>query len=151
VFRIYFTENDNTTGLVTLKNWRDNGNDMFLSNGITYRNGRLVVPYSGVYQVYSFVDMQLDKEENENPYNKKSLRQAIFKSNIQNVGTEKEEVELISSFRSYDVTGITVRDIYDTYLSADVELSAGDEVYVKVCNKKFIRYPAQNVFGIRLI
>lgn len=148
---IYFIENDSSTDLVTIRNWRDDGNNMFLSNGMTLRNGRLVVPYKGVYQVYSFIDMQLSKHENRNPKENYQIQQSIFKSNIQNVGTKDEEIELMRSFRPYEVTDTVVQDIYDTYLSADVELNAGDEVYVKVWHKNFLRYPETNCFGIRLL
>jgi len=124
---------------------------MYVNNGMSFKNGRLKVPFDGLYHIYSFVDMYIERPEFRESQTNNSIIHAIFKSNIKHLNNGLEEEELMASFRPYEVSRSEAQGMYPTYLSADVSLEAGDEVYIKVCKKKHIKFPRENIFGIHLL
>lgn len=146
-------EGDMTEEMTPLRTWEKKRSNCYVSNGIDYRNGRLAVPVTGYYHVYSFLDMLMeycDKNGNSMVKNLKSdaaLRHTIFKYNIK----DGREEEVISSYKPYHYSQNRRFNFYETYISADVLLNPGDEVYIKVSNASYLQNPSKNFFGIHML
>uniref|UniRef100_A0A8W8IN21 THD domain-containing protein n=1 Tax=Magallana gigas TaxID=29159 RepID=A0A8W8IN21_MAGGI len=93
-----------------------------------FRNGRLVVPVKGFYHLYGFLDLyQSYGNEAMAPGMPDSITMRFYKSNI----LKPDEEALIETFRPYERSANKRFMIYQSFLGADVELDAGDEVYLK--------------------
>lgn len=119
-----------------------------MQNGMEFRNGRLVVPMNGFYHLYGFLDLyQSYGNEAMAPGMPDSITMRFYKSNI----LKPNEEALIETFRPYERSANQRFMIYQSFLSADVKLEAGDEVYLKVSNLTYIKNPSRNVFGLHML
>lgn len=119
-----------------------------MQNGMEFRNGRLVVPAKGYYHLYGFLDLyQSYGNEAMAPGMPDSITMRFYKSNI----LKPDEEALIETFRPYERSANQRFMIYQSFLGADVELDAGDEVYLKVSNLTYIKNPSRNVFGLHML
>lgn len=128
------------------------GNNCLLLNGMSMHSGRMRVPATGYYHVYSMLDISYHYEKDNSrqsvaPTEKSSLVHSIFLSNIDN----NEEIEVLSTCHPYEFSRNDIFGRFDTYLSSDIHLTAGDEVYVKVSNISQVNSPPKNIFGIYMI
>lgn len=138
--------------MVPLKHWshaRDPYNrNVFLQNGVTYRDGRLVVPVSGTYLVYASVEFGApDRHENglSDMEDRDGLLQlGLYKFNI----LEGREVELARSSRLF--CGNTI-SFSNSRVNTLVELNAGDELSVKVNKQTYPINGGHSYFGLNLI
>lgn len=123
----------------------------FMRYGVRYRNGRLVVPVSGTYFIYSFVDFY---EGSDHSTGKPDIKNAdkpishgIFKFNIK----DEEETEIVSSVQPHTISSNKYFSSYNSYVSTLAELKAGDELSVKVSNITNLKYTTHNYFGLNLV
>ena len=123
----------------------------FQRYGITYRNGRLVVPVDGTYFIYSNLDLFEECNPSSGKANVKDInrpiKHSIFKFNI----IEGEEKEVVSNIQPHIVSANRYYNSYNSYVSSLADLKAGDELSVKVSNITFLRYARDNYFGVNLI
>lgn len=123
----------------------------FARYGIRYRNGRLVVPTSGTYFIYSFLDFyEQCGPESGKPNIKdasKSIKHGMYKFNI----LDENETEIISNLQPHTISSNIYFNRYSSYVSSLAELKAGDEISVKVSNITYLRYTDNNYFGLNLI
>lgn len=139
---------NNQEPLRPLRNWQKDGNNCLMQNGMEFRNGRLVVPVKGFYHLYGFLDLyQSYGNEAMAPGMPDSITMRFYKSNI----LKPDEEALIETFRPYERSANKRFMIYQSFLGADVELDAGDEVYLKVSNLTYIKNPSRNVFGLHML
>ncbi|CAG2220809.1 unnamed protein product [Mytilus edulis] len=147
------TKDDAKKEILPVKKWY-RGNNCLLLNGIKLHRGRVRVPVSGFYHVYSAIEFNYhlirDTENNIIEVHSKSpnMKHAIYKSNIKN---SKKEDEIMCTQHPYERSEKLVFSRYDTYISGDTYLEAGDEIYVKVANISYASSPPKNIFGILLI
>ncbi|XP_045200720.2 uncharacterized protein LOC123554554 [Mercenaria mercenaria] len=148
--------NDIGAEMTPVRAWRHGrelyGTDGFERYGILYRNGRLVVPVSGTYLVYSYLDMfepcdPSTGKPNNNNGRSKAIKHGIFKFNI----LDGEENEIVSSVQPHQVSSNRLFNSYSSYISSLANLKAGDELLVKVSNLTYLRYTRGNSFGVNLI
>ncbi|XP_053403853.1 uncharacterized protein LOC128545995 [Mercenaria mercenaria] len=123
----------------------------FLRYGIRYRNGRLVVPVSGTYFIYSFVDFfepcsPTTGKPNISDANK-PIKHGVYKFNI----LSELETEIVSNLQPHTVSGNRYFNSYSSYVSSLADLKAGDEISVKVSNLTYLKYTRDNYFGLNLI
>jgi hypothetical protein len=114
--------------------------------------GRLRVPASGYYHVYSMLDISYHLHKISDgqlaiPTDRASLIHSIYRSNIY---TSTDE-EILSTYHPYEFSKNGIFGRFDTCLSSDYYLKAGDEVYVKVSNISQVNSPPKNVLGIYMI
>lgn len=126
---------------VTLKSWKIGGH-CYMNNGMKFRNGRIVVPINGTYNIYSLINIM--KLSNESLYTKYEI--GIYKYNILTMMEEKLSDSYILKSRTKD-------GFYSTnmFVSLDAYLQKHDEIYVKASNTKFIRNPSLNIFGLYML
>ncbi|XP_071134388.1 uncharacterized protein [Mytilus edulis] len=147
------TKDDTRKEILPVKKWY-RGNNCLLLNGIKLHRGRVRVPVSGFYHVYSAIEFNYhlirDTERNTIEVHSKSpnMKHVIYKSNIKN---SKKEDEIMCTQHPYERSENLVFSRYDTYISGDTYLEAGDEIYVKVANISYASSPPKNIFGIILI
>lgn len=140
--------------ILPIRKWY-RGNNCLLLNGVTLNNGRVRVPVSGYYHVYSAIDFnyQFIRNTTQNTINVLSkspcLIHSIYKSNIKE--KKSGEKEVMCTHHPYERSENSIFSRYDTYISADIHLEAGEEIYVKVANISYASSPPKNVFGIHLI
>lgn len=141
--------------MTPIREWR-HGRELFDGsgferNGVKYTNGRLVVPVSGTYFIYSFVDFQesFDSSTGEPPASstKKPIILGIYKFNI----LEEEEIELVSDMQTHTVSNNKYFDSFNSYVSVLADLKAGDEISVKVSDLTYLKYTRSSYFGLNLI
>lgn len=145
---------DMTKDLMTVRKWETGGRSFcYVRNGMGYRNGRLVAPVDGNYHIYSFLDLFMEYiDRNGKPIlnikrDEDAIQHAVYKFNIVN---NLEEV-ILTTYKPYLHSKNGRFNFYETYLSADVKLKAGDEVFLKVSNVSFIQSPSKNFFGMHLL
>ncbi|XP_045200675.1 uncharacterized protein LOC123554522 [Mercenaria mercenaria] len=119
--------------------------------GIRYRNGRLVVPVDGTYNIYSYVDLFESCNPSTGKPNvndtTKPIKHGIFKFDI----LDSEEMELVSNVQPHTVSSNRYFNSYSSYISSLAKLKAGDELSVKVSNLTYLKYTRDNYFGVNLI
>ena len=128
------------------------GNNCLLLNGMSMSRGRLRVPATGYYHVYSMLDISYHFYRNSDghlaiPTGHASLIHSIYRSNIY---TDTDE-EILSTYHPYEFSKNGIFGRFDTCLSSDIYLKAGDEVYVKVSNISQVNSPPKNVLGIYML
>lgn len=128
------------------------GNNCLLLNGMSMYEGRLRVPATGYYHVYSMLDISyhFGKDQSSQltiPSEKSWLMHSIYRSNIY-----KDTDELVlSTYHPYVFSKNGIFGRFDTYISSDIYLNAGDEVYVKVSNISQVNSPPKNIIGVYMI
>lgn len=103
---------------------------------------------SGTYFVYSHVDLFEECRPGiSNAGRDEHIKHAIYKFNILN----EEEVKLTESKEPRLICYTNYLNSYSFYIFTLVELSAGDELSVKISNISYLTYPNNNYFGLNLI
>ncbi|XP_060573812.1 tumor necrosis factor ligand superfamily member 15-like [Ruditapes philippinarum] len=149
------TKNKKVEEMTPIRVWR-HGRELFdtsgfLRYGVRYRNGRLVVPVSGTYFIYSYVD--LFEEFNDIPGKPniknatKPIKHALYKFNI----LDEAETEIVTNIQPHVVSRNRYYNSYSSFVSSLVSLKAGDEISVKISDISYIRYTRNNYFGLNLI
>ncbi|XP_061194870.1 tumor necrosis factor ligand superfamily member 15-like [Saccostrea echinata] len=135
--------------LYPVREWDKDGNNCLMQNGMEYRNGRLVVPATGFYHLYGFLDLHqtYDDKASMPPDMPSSITMRFYKYNI----LKPDEEGLIETLRPYERSANRQFMVYQSFLGADVHLEAGDEVYLKVSNLTYIKNPSRNVFGLHML
>ncbi|XP_052217020.1 uncharacterized protein LOC127834929 isoform X1 [Dreissena polymorpha] len=132
-----------------------NGRDLdyttgFMRFGVRYQNGRLIVPLTGTYNIYSFLilteDIDPSEIKNENT-NGKLVIHAMYKYNVK-LG---HDVELASSVQTRRQATHRNFNAFNSYISTLVNLEAGDEISVKISDISLTSYPGDNFFGLHMI
>ncbi|KAK3590785.1 hypothetical protein CHS0354_038723 [Potamilus streckersoni] len=146
--------------MISVREWHEKDDRAFLRYGMEYRHGRLVVPAKGTYFVHSFLDLYETIKNTSSPDdtipNKRhadnyqlspSIKHSIYRFNIVN-GIEEE---LLRTEHPREVAQNGYFNIYDSYLSAAVNLEPGDELYVKISDLDLLAHPNSNFFGVSMI
>ncbi|XP_052217039.1 uncharacterized protein LOC127834939 [Dreissena polymorpha] len=124
----------------------------FMRYGIRYQNGRLIVPLTGTYNIYSFLSLTENNDspevrnENENA-NNTLVKHVMYKYNVKLA----HEVELASSVQTHRLSTNRNFNAFSSQISTLVQLEAGDEISVKVSNIALMSYPGDNFFGVHMI
>lgn len=137
-----------------MKKWQRSNNGLMM-NGMGLNHGRIRVPVSGWYHVYCLVDFsymypvinnqgQKIKEQSR----KGSIEHAVFKSEISR-GDQEEKIVLTQ--HPFERSQNMIYSKYSSYVSKDVYLNAGDEIYVKVSNISLAVNPPRNIFGVYMV
>ncbi|XP_053403063.1 tumor necrosis factor ligand superfamily member 15-like [Mercenaria mercenaria] len=146
---------DNNAEMIPVRVWR-RGRELYDTSaferyGVRYRNGRLVIPVSGTYFVYSYVGFFEPCVPSTGKPNVKNasipIKLGIFKFNI----LDAEESELVSSVQPHTISSNRFFNAYSSYVSTFADLKAGDEISVKVSNITYLRYTRDNYFGLNLV
>ncbi|KAL5005293.1 hypothetical protein ScPMuIL_018749 [Solemya velum] len=122
----------------TVKDWRVTYYN-YLRNGMDLINGRLFVPESGIYNVYSYLHFR----ESDGELKHTGMEQRLFRYNIM----EREEMELCRHTRPYTESVSGTLRLYGNYMNSDVWLEAGDLIYLKVSNISELQFAERNYFG----
>ncbi|XP_053403951.1 tumor necrosis factor ligand superfamily member 15-like [Mercenaria mercenaria] len=143
---------DNNAEMTPIRVWQQRSDTFgFLQYGVRYRNGRLVIPISGTYFIYCYVDFfELCDPSTGKPNVKNAsipIKHGIFKFNI----LDAEESELVSKVQPHTISSNRYFNVYSSYVSTHAELKAGDEISVKVSNITYLKYTENNFFGLNLI
>ncbi|XP_053403943.1 tumor necrosis factor ligand superfamily member 15-like [Mercenaria mercenaria] len=146
---------DSNAEMIPVRVWR-HGRELhdtsgFERYGVRYRNGRLVIPVSGTYFIYSYVDLfePCDPSSGKPKVDNVSIpvKHGIFKFNILDAG----ESEVVSSVQPHTISSNRYFNSYSSYVSTLAELKAGDEISVKVSNITYLKYTRDNYFGLNLV
>lgn len=141
--------------MTPIRVWR-NGRELhdsggFRRVGVRYRNGRLVVPVSGTYFIYSFVDFfekcESSTSARDGKHADRTIKHGIFKFNI----LDEEEREIVTNVQPHTISGNGYYNSFNSYVSTLAQLKAGDELSVKVSNITYLRYTRNNFFGLNLV
>ena len=147
-----------------IRKWQhenDNRKLGYIRNGIRYKSGRLVVPFSGFYSVYSQVHFM--KRNNNNADVRKFLEsQNYVRQDMSTVGhyiyrynviyPNYGEQLLLQHFQTLcgDLDKPVVE--HSSYLGSVVKLNAGDEIFVRVTNISIVhRDPSTTYFGVAML
>lgn len=120
--------------------------DGYLRYGVQYQNGRLIVPVTGMYFVYSFLELyeNLDRKVNDKDA---TIRHGLYRFNV----TCFKEEEIISSTYTRVNSSNGHFSYYNSYVSTNLELNAGEELSVKISDTSFLKYTDSNFFGVHLL
>ncbi|KAH3733533.1 uncharacterized protein LOC127850884 [Dreissena polymorpha] len=140
--------------LETVVSWF-NGRDLdytsgFMRYGVRYQNGRLIVPLTGTYNIYSFLSLTEDIDHSEITHeniNATLVTHAMYKYNVKLV----HEVELASSVQTHRQRINRNFNAFSSQISTLVQLEAGDEISVKISDISLTSYPGDNFFGLHMI
>lgn len=113
----------------------------FLRYGVEYQQGRLIVPVTGTYLVYSYLELYDTLSSNL------SIRHEIFKFNV----LDFEENVLVCKTQSRENSSNGLFSYYSSYISTVVKLRAGEEVSIKLNDVSLLRYPENNFFGVNFL
>jgi len=117
--------------------------------GVHIKNGRIIVPVGGDYEIYSFIHFRescidgIPQVDNPNI----PVTQSIFKFDI----LDGKDEELVTSCQPHKISQNYYVNMYGIFLSSVARLKAGDELSVKVSNISFLQAPTFNYFGAHLI
>lgn len=122
----------------SIPNWI-NRDDLAFTNGVEYRNGRLVIPEDGLYYVYSHVSFEENFGHGSSRGSRSvsnSLSHYLYRYNMvyRNGG---EELLLMNSLTKCWDENKQFGE-YSSYLGAVFKLRIGDEIFVKVSNLTII-------------
>ncbi|KAL5004080.1 hypothetical protein ScPMuIL_017536 [Solemya velum] len=137
-----YKENTKESPLQTVRGWRV-GLHTYLRNGMELINGRIFVPRTGTYGVYSYI---LFGDTNHKPFYQ-NMEQRVFRYNVR----DRREKELLSNSRPYTEPRNPNLRIFTSYMASDVKLFAGDFVYVKVSNVSSLQFPDCNYLGVYML
>ncbi|KAH3814548.1 uncharacterized protein LOC127836355 [Dreissena polymorpha] len=149
-----FTKDFTPNKMETVLAWF-NGRDLdyttgFMRYGMRYQNGRLIVPLTGTYNIYSFLSLTENSDTPEDRVqhaNEMLIRHSMYKYNVK-LG---HDVELASSIQTRRQSANRNFNAFSSHISTLVQLEAGDEVSVKISDISLTSYPGDNFFGIHMI
>ncbi|KAH3814495.1 hypothetical protein DPMN_142996 [Dreissena polymorpha] len=123
----------------------------FMRYGVRYQNGRLIVPLTGTYNIYSFLSLTENDDSPDVPFdtsrNATLVKHAMYKYNVK-LG---KDVELVSSIQTHRESTNRNFNAFSSQISTLVQLEAGDEISVKISDILLISYPGDNFFGLHMI
>ncbi|KAL5005292.1 hypothetical protein ScPMuIL_018748 [Solemya velum] len=137
-----YKESNKESPLQTVRGWRV-GLHTYLRNGMELINGRIFVPQTGTYGVYSYI---LFGDTNPKPFYQ-NMEQRVFRYNVR----DRREEELLSNSRPYTEPRNPNLRIFTSYMASDVKLLAGDFIYVKVSNVTSLQFPDCNYLGVYML
>lgn len=112
----------------------------FFQFGIKEYNGRLVVSFTGIYSMYSYVEYT----ENTNS--------TLFKHEICRYSALRDHLTVISSdVKRYTDKRRDSTGIFGSYIFAVAHLRAGDELSVRVNDMMSFEPSSNNFFGLNII
>ncbi|KAH3733529.1 uncharacterized protein LOC127851583 [Dreissena polymorpha] len=117
----------NTRDTATVQCWCHECTNAFLRDGVRYHNGRLIVPFAGSYNIYTFLSLRsinYSSEEQESLLNGTLFKQAIYRYDVMS----GQDVELVSSVQPL----FHANRAFSTPLSRLEQLHVGDEISVKI-------------------
>ncbi|XP_060073892.1 tumor necrosis factor ligand superfamily member 10-like [Ylistrum balloti] len=132
-----------------ISSWIHDADLAFTTNNVMYRSGRLVVPSTGLYYVYSQVSFLelFDDGNSRDQGSPNSLSHYIYRYNI--IYPHGGEEKLIQNSITKCIGQNKQFGEYTSYLGALFHLRTSDEIYVKVSNLTLIvREPKLNYFGV---
>ena len=135
--------------------WQSGGDSSpygaYTYNGVQYRNGNIVAPVTGVYHVYSFIHLEANYSADTGcpDHRHRTLQHAIYKFNILN-GTDIQVLSKTHLPKTPYRDAFTC-SFYHSYVSATLQLNAGDEMFVKISDLALLKLPKVNYFGLTLI
>lgn len=114
----------------------------FLRYGVQYKQGRFLVPVTGTYFVYAYLELY------DNALNHSTeIEHGIYKFNV----FDFKEVALVVKTQSREIPSNGKFSYYNSYISTIASLRAGDEVSTKLNDDSLLRYPEDNFFGIHFL
>ncbi|KAH3814530.1 hypothetical protein DPMN_143032 [Dreissena polymorpha] len=122
----------------------------FLTNGVLFQNGRLIVPLTGTYLIYSSIHHRLQcslSREQVSAEEEHLVRHAMYRFNIR-LGHDQE---VASTHQDHIDCNCSAFVDFQTEISTLVELWAGDEISVKLNDCSLHMHSESNYFGLRLI
>lgn len=122
--------------------------DSFLSNGIKYQNGRIIVPLSGLYFIYSYLELN---EVYDQKYITQSASRYIKHSMCKFNVRDGIETEITTRTVNSTVSANGLFGYEASYLSTHAFLRSADEISVKISDKTLLKYPEENFFGVYLL
>ena len=141
--------------MVPLVNWKT-GHKLhhwggFKRYGICYKHGRIAVPVSGVYYLYSHLDLyhpsvHYNDDKITLPKNE-TFKVSLFKYNY----NKEEETELLTALTPHKSSGNGHFNRYTSFVSGLVNLTAGEEISLKVSDVNMLRFPENNCMGVNLL
>ncbi|KAL4220494.1 tumor necrosis factor (ligand) superfamily [Mactra antiquata] len=146
-----YTDNYGTE-MVAITNWLSedefHSKDSFLRNGIRYRNGRLVIPITGTYFIYAFINLRLPRKNNTRHLDDTiSTKLGIFRFNM--LGIEEELIRKSQNVkRNNDNANLYY---FNSYMNSVVDLKSGDEIYIKINDQRFLSNSKFDYFGVHMI
>ncbi|XP_052784831.1 tumor necrosis factor ligand superfamily member 15-like [Mya arenaria] len=141
--------------MTTVTSWRHD-KDLYYTTGfqrygIRYQNGRLIVPVSGTYYIYSFLGLterRLTDEGIPVESNKtQEIKHALHKYNV----LDTVDTEIASNMQSRKNASRGYFNYYASQIATLVKLRAGDEISVKLSDVKLLKHTGNNYFGLHLI
>ncbi|XP_052217038.1 tumor necrosis factor ligand superfamily member 15-like isoform X4 [Dreissena polymorpha] len=122
----------------------------FMRYGVRYQNGRLIVPLTGTYNIYSFLSLTENNDFANVPVqitNRTEVKHSIYKYNVK-LG---KDIELASSLQTHRRASNLYFNAFSSQISLLVQLEAGDEISVKLSDLSLTSYPSDNYFGLHMI
>ncbi|KAH3784531.1 hypothetical protein DPMN_162488 [Dreissena polymorpha] len=105
----------------------------FLRYGVRYQKGRLIVPLTGTYNIYSF--LSLTESNDYSPVhtsvestNETLVKNAMYKYNVR-IG---KDVELASSLQTHRTSNGRNCNAFSSQIATLVQVEAGGEISVKI-------------------
>ncbi|WAR27682.1 hypothetical protein MAR_013386 [Mya arenaria] len=141
--------------MTTLTCWRHD-KDLYYTTGfqrygIRFQNGRLIVPVSGTYYIYSFLglterrltDGGISVESN----NTQEIKHAMHRYNV----LDTADIEIAANVQSRKNVSRGYFNYYASQIATLVKLRAGDEISVKLSDVTLLKHTGNNYFGLHLI
>lgn len=119
----------------------------YLRYGVQYQCGRLLVPVTGKYFVYSHLELYEDTNGIKT-LEKRPLKHGMYRFNVNDINIEEE---VVSKTYSHEISTNVHFSYYSSYVSCLVNLHAGEEISVKISDISMLRDRDENFFGVHLI
>ncbi|WAR27695.1 hypothetical protein MAR_013399 [Mya arenaria] len=123
----------------------------FQRYGIRYQNGRLIVPVSGTYYIYSFLGLTERRLTDEGipvePKNMREIKHALHKYNV----LDTVDMEIASNLQSRKNASRGYFNYYTSQIATLAKLRAGDEISVMLSDETLLENTGNNYFGLHLI
>ncbi|WAR27699.1 hypothetical protein MAR_013403 [Mya arenaria] len=123
----------------------------FQRYGIRFQNGRLIVPVSGTYYIYSFLGLTERRLTDEGipleSNNMHEIKHAMHKYNV----LDTVDMEIASNLQSRKNASRGYFNYYASQISTLAKLHAGDEISIKLSDVTLLKHTGNNYFGLHLI
>ncbi|WAR27687.1 hypothetical protein MAR_013391 [Mya arenaria] len=123
----------------------------FQRYGIRFQNGRLIVPVSGTYHIYSFLGLTERGVTDEGiPVKSNNTQEIIHTMHKYNV-LDTADIEIASNVQSRKNASRGNFNYYTSQIVTLVKLRAGDEISVRINDEALLQHTENNYFGLHLI
>ncbi|XP_052785156.1 tumor necrosis factor ligand superfamily member 11-like [Mya arenaria] len=142
-------------GMTTVTCWRHD-KDLYYTTGfqrygVRFQNGRLIVPVSGTYYIYSFLGLTERRLNGEGipleSNNTQEIKHAMHKFSV----LDTADTEIASNVQSRKNATRGHFNYYASQIATLVKLRAGDEISVKLNDVTLLQHIENNYFGLHLI